>query len=63
MWNSGSTVSVTESAEMRCGMPIFTVLTKVMPWVMRAPLGRPVVPEVYMMVERSDICCGTISAS
>jgi len=25
-----------------------------MPWVMIAPLGRPVVPDVYMMVEMSS---------
>jgi hypothetical protein len=31
-----------------------TQFQNVMPWVMMAPLGWPVVPEVYMMVEMSS---------
>jgi hypothetical protein len=31
-----------------------TQFQNVMPWVMMAPFGWPVVPEVYMMVEMSS---------
>jgi len=34
-----------------------------MPWVIMAPLGRPVVPEVYMMVEMSSSVSSSLRAS
>src|SRR3954453_5994673 len=36
------------------GPPGLTQFQNVMPWVMMAPFGCPVVPEVYMMVEMSS---------
>ena len=54
MWNSGSTVSSTDDGEMYAGPPRLTQFQNVMPWVMMAPFGWPVVPEVYMMVEMSS---------
>ena len=38
----------------KAGPPRLTQFQNVMPWVMMAPFGRPVVPEVYMMVETSS---------
>ena len=39
---------------MQAGPPRLTQFQNVMPWVMVAPLGWPVVPDVYMMVETSS---------
>ena len=36
-----------------------TQFQNVMPWVMMAPFGWPVVPDVYMMVETSSSVTGT----
>ena len=62
IWKSGMKVSVVER-EVRFAMPRLTAFQKCMPWVMMAPLGRPVVPEVYMMVTMSSWVAGTKPSS
>ncbi|MHC2658315.1 hypothetical protein ACVMHY_010894 [Bradyrhizobium barranii subsp. barranii] len=63
VWNSGSTVSSTEAGPMQAGPPRLTQFQNVMPWVMVAPLGWPVVPDVYMMVETSSSVTSSARAS
>ncbi|MGY3462484.1 hypothetical protein ACVWW5_007934 [Bradyrhizobium sp. LM3.4] len=48
---------------MQAGPPRLTQFQKVMPWVMVAPLGCPVVPDVYMMVETSSSVTSSIASS
>ncbi len=48
---------------MQAGPPRLTQFQKVMPWVMVAPLGWPVVPDVYMMVETSSSVTSSARAS
>jgi hypothetical protein len=40
-----------------------TAFQNVMPWVIIAPFGRPVVPEVYMIVSRSSWVQGWVATS
>ena len=42
------------AAPTSAGSPRLTQFQKFMPWVIIAPLGWPVVPEVYMMVTTSS---------
>ncbi len=44
----------TVSSPIPAGMPRLTQFQKFMPWVIIAPFGRPVVPEVYMIVTTSS---------
>ena len=54
VWNSGATTRVRSSArEVHVDQDVdaFQVM---LPWVSTAPLGRPVVPEVYMIRQGSS---------
>ena len=54
MWKSGSTPYQTSSSPNRCwAASEFTEFMKRLKWLSRAPFGRPVVPEVYMMQAKS----------
>ncbi len=51
MWNSGRPDSQTRSSDGRvpCMTRVLKELVTRLRWLSTAPLGRPVVPEVYMM--------------
>ncbi len=49
-WNKGKLARLTISGPTEKNSVRLTAFQKTMPWVMIAPLGRPVVPEVYMIV-------------
>ncbi len=44
----------TVSVPTPIGTPRLTQFQKFMPWVIIAPFGRPVVPDVYMIVSTSS---------
>jgi hypothetical protein len=54
VWNSGNTFKSTVSSPIPAGMPRLIAFQKFMPWVIIAPLGSPVVPDVYMIVITSS---------
>ena len=49
MWNSGIVTRFTDSSPRRYGPDRLTAFHVIAPCVSIAPLGRPVVPDVYMM--------------
>lgn len=54
MWNMGATVTVTSSARSpRPKDRLLTAFHRWLSWVSIAPLGRPVVPKVYIRQDRS----------
>ena len=58
MWNSGATTSEI-SWEVPSSASVALMLFQMMlPWVSIAPLGRPVVPDVYMISATSLIATG-----
>ena len=50
MWNIGRATRLTLSEQTPNASVMLTAFHSVIPWVIMAPFGRPVVPEVYMMV-------------
>ena len=54
MWNNGNTFRCTVSSPIPAGIPRLTAFQKFMPWVIIAPFGSPVVPDVYMIVITSS---------
>ena len=62
MWKKGSTASWTVSFRMRAGDPMLTACQKVIRCVTIAPLGRPVVPEVYISMAIAPSGTGTSSS-
>ncbi len=53
MWKSGAQTSVTSSSRVSNARAALTLFHRRLPWVSIAPFGRPVVPEVYMMIATS----------
>ena len=51
--------SCTVCGEIIAGMPRLTAFQNTMPWVMIAPFGCPVVPEVYITMPMSSCVSGT----
>ncbi|SKS03675.1 Uncharacterised protein [Mycobacteroides abscessus subsp. abscessus] len=50
MWNNGATATVTSSPRRPMSVPrTLIAFHSRLSWVRIAPLGRPVVPDVYMM--------------
>ena len=54
MWNSGEKASVTSSAWMSIQLMRAMSLHQRFSWLSMTPLGVPVVPEVYMMIDNSS---------
>ena len=59
MWNSGARASVRSSPVKSRPMNWLTAFQVMLPWVSVAPLGRPVVPEVYMTRQGSSSATGS----
>jgi hypothetical protein len=59
MWNSGASARVRSSAVKSIPRPWLTAFQVMLPWVSTAPLGRPVVPEVYMTRQGSSRATGS----
>ena len=49
MWNSGAQTRVTSELWVSMPKAALMLFQSTLPWVSIAPLGRPVVPEVYMI--------------
>ena len=63
VWNNGSTTRLTMSGPVSKNSTWLTAFQNVMPWVMIAPFGRPVVPDVYITVSTvSNVLSGRGSA-
>ena len=63
MWNSGAAVRLTSPAKFSGPKRAFTLFQKILPCVSIAPLGRPVVPEVYMISATSSASTRSAAAS
>ena len=63
MWNSGARASVRSLPLKSRPMNWLTAFQVMFPWVRTAPLGRPVVPEVYMIRQGSSSATGTSRSS
>ena len=63
MWKSGATTKVTSSSTMSIWCMAFVLFHQRLAWVSMAPLGRPVVPEVYMISATSSGSSGSARPS
>lgn len=54
VWNSGATTRVTSSPDRSVSTRTLTLFQVMLAWERTAPLGRPVVPEVYMIMHGSS---------
>ena len=60
MWNRGAAATVTSVPEMPGpAVSMLTAFHSMLSWVSTAPLGTPVVPEVYMITHGSPPATGT----
>ena len=62
-WNSGATASMTSSRMKSVSTSAVKYWKLSVPWVCVAPLGRPVVPEVYMIIAGSSQLTGSSMTS
>jgi hypothetical protein len=63
MWNSGASASVRSTGVKSRPSAWLTAFHVMLPWVSTAPLGRPVVPEVYMIRQGSSRVTGSSRGS
>ena len=63
VWNSGRITRFTMFGPHKKNSVQLIAFQNAMPWVIIAPFGRPVVPEVYMIVRRSSWVDGWFSSS
>ena len=59
MWNSGAATRVTSSPIRSGSISTLTAFQVRLAWVSIAPFGRPVVPEVYMIMQVSSSPTGS----
>ncbi len=59
MWNNGAETRARSSAIRSVSTRTLIAFQARLPWVSMAPLGRPVVPEVYMMMQVSSAVTGS----
>ena len=59
VWNNGAETRARSSAITSWSTRTLTAFHVRLPWVSIAPLGRPVVPEVYMMMQVSSAATGS----
>ena len=62
-WNIGALTSVTSVLDRSTSSSRFTVFQAMLAWLSMTPLGRPVVPEVYMIMQVSPWWTGSSMAS
>ena len=55
MWKRGAHTRVMSSSSVSKASAALMLFQSRLPWVSMAPLGRPVVPEVYMMMATSSV--------
>jgi hypothetical protein len=58
-WNSGTTTSVTSAEVISTSTIVLTQFQIMLPWERTTPLGPPVVPEVYMIMQMSSVPTGS----
>ena len=63
MWNSGARARVRSACAKSIPMDWLTAFHVMLPWVSTAPLGRPVVPDVYMIRHGSSRPTGSSRGS
>ena len=63
MWNSGATTRETSSSLTSSMCSALVLFHQRLAWVSMAPLGRPVVPDVYMITATSSASTGSASVS
>src|SRR5690606_17914521 len=59
VWNSGATHKVTSSDARSVSTRTLTAFQVRLPWVSKAPLARPVVPDVYMRTNGASSATGS----
>ena len=63
MWKRGAQTRVMSSSSVSKASAALMLFQSRLPWVSMAPLGRPVVPEVYMMMATSSVLTSLSLAS
>ena len=63
IWNSGAITRLTSFSDTSAPSAPLMLAHQKLPWVSMAPLGRPVVPDVYMITATSSSAVSTRSAS